>query len=143
MIFSKSFGYALRSILYVVTMSGSQPRVQIQEVADQLQIPKHFLGKIMKMLAKEKIIDSVKGPFGGFSVNDGTVSTPLLRLMELTDGLEQFQECSLRLRKCNAEKPCPMHNRIVQNRNELIAMFSSTTVGDLIKSEDKDFINSI
>ncbi|MBI1782425.1 MAG: Rrf2 family transcriptional regulator [Sphingobacteriales bacterium] len=143
MVFSKSFGYALRSILYVVMINENQSRVQIQEVADNLQIPKHFLGKIMKMLAKEKIIDSVKGPFGGFSVNDGTTSIPLIRLMELTDGLEQFQECSLRLRKCNADKPCPMHHRIAQNRNELIAMFSSTTVGDLIKSDDKDFIYSI
>ncbi|MBI2729415.1 MAG: Rrf2 family transcriptional regulator [Sphingobacteriales bacterium] len=143
MFFSKSFGYALRSILYVVMVNETQPRVQIQEVAERLQIPKHFLGKIMKMLAKEKIIDSAKGPFGGFFVNDGTVSTPLLRLMELTDGLEQFQECSLRLKKCNADKPCPMHNRIVQNRNELITMFSSTTIGDLIRSDDKKFINSI
>lgn len=143
MIFSKSFGYALRSILYVVMVNENQPRVQIQEVADNLQIPKHFLGKIMKMLAKEKIIDSVKGPFGGFFVNESTTSTPLIKLMELTDGLEQFQECSLRLRKCNADKPCPMHNRIVQNRNELIAMFSSTTVGDLIRKDQEDFINSI
>lgn len=143
MIFSKSFGYALRSVLYVVMVSKEQSRVQIQEVADRLQIPKHFLGKIMKMLAKEKIIDSVKGPFGGFSVNENTTSIPIFTLLEITDGIDQFQECSLRLRRCNAEKPCPMHNRIVQNRNELIAIFSNTTIGDLIKGDDKEFIDSI
>src|SRR5512138_1395209 len=100
MIFSKSFGYALRSVLYVVMVSKEQSRVQIQEVADRLQIPKHFLGKIMKMLAKEKIIDSVKGPFGGFSVNENTTSIPIFTLLEITDGIDQFQECSLRLRRC-------------------------------------------
>jgi Rrf2 family protein len=140
MLFSKSFGYALRSILYLVMVNEEQPRVQIQEIATHLQVPQFFLGKIMKVLAKEKIIDSVKGPFGGFSINESTISTPLIKIIKITDGLEQFNECVLRFRKCNASRPCPMHDRIVNNRNELLAIFTNTTVGELIQKDTRDFL---
>lgn len=137
MVFSKSFGYAVRSVLYLVMIHDEQPRTQIQDVAAQLKVPRYFLGKIMKQLAKEGIIDSVKGPFGGFSSNDRTRSTSLIKIIELTEGTAQFKECVLRLRKCNAAKPCPMHSRIEKNRNELISMFKATTVEDLMKGNLK------
>lgn len=143
MVFSKSFGYALRSVLYLVMKNEEQPRVQIQEVADHLKIPRHFLGKIMKQLAKEGIIDSVKGPFGGFCINNKTTSIPLMKIIDLTDGLGQFKECVLRLKKCNAAKPCPMHGKIEKNRKELTAIFTGTTIGDLIKTDVKNFVDYI
>ena len=143
MVFSKSFGYALRSILYLVMVSEEQPRVQIHEVAYHLKVPKHFLGKIMQQLAKEGIIDSVRGPSGGFSINERTTTTPLIKIIELTDGLQQFKECVMRLKKCNAARPCPMHNRIEKNRKELTLIFTGTTVGDLIKTDVEDFVNYI
>lgn len=143
MVFSKSFGYALRSILYIVSINDTQPRVQILEVAGHLKVPRHFLGKIMKELAKEGLINSVKGPFGGFSINEKTLKTSLLKIIELTDGTKQFNECVLRLRKCNAAKPCAMHQRIEKNRRELLAMFTDTTVNDLIKTNTKDFVKYI
>lgn len=120
-----------------------QPRVQIQELAAHLKIPKHFLGKIMQQLAMEGVIDSVKGPFGGFSINKKTIDTPLLKLIELTDGLQQFKECVLRLKKCNAAKPCAMHNKIERNRRELAMIFTNTTIGDLIKSDVENFVEYI
>ena len=51
MIFSKSFGYAIRGILYIAVMKNEKQRVQLDEMAGKLNIPRHFLGKIMKRMA--------------------------------------------------------------------------------------------
>ncbi|MGE5106769.1 MAG: RrF2 family transcriptional regulator [Sphingobacteriales bacterium] len=143
MAFSKSFSYALRSILYLTITSEKKTRLPIQEIADNLDIPRHFLGKIMKQMAKEGIIDSAKGPLGGFSINEKTTSTPLIKIIQLTDGTDQFKDCALSLGKCNSANPCPLHSRIECNRRDLLEIFTGTTVNDLIKTDAKDFVNYI
>jgi Rrf2 family transcriptional regulator, iron-sulfur cluster assembly transcription factor len=143
MIFSKSFGYALRGILYVAMMSDENRKIRIDEMAKRLSVPRHFLGKIMNKVVKKGILSSTKGPNGGFSLNNTTLSTSLLTLVELTDGVEQFDGCVLRLRKCNAEHPCPLHHPMETYKNDLFKIYSDTNIGSLLKQDKPDFIQSI
>src|SRR5436190_5216053 len=143
MIFSKSFGYALRRILYVAMMNDENRKIRIDEMANRLSVPRHFLGKIMNRVVKGGILNSTKGPSGGFSLNTTTLNTPLLTLVELTDGLEQFDSCVLRLRKCNENHPCPLHYQTVAYKNDLLRIFSDTSLGSLLKQDKPDFIRSI
>jgi len=143
MIFSKSFGYALRGILYVAMMSDENRKIRIDEMANRLAVPRHFLGKIMNKVVKKGILNSTKGPNGGFSLNGSTLGTPLLTLIELTDGLAQFEGCVLRLRKCNEEHPCPLHHQTIAYKNNLVKTFSETTIGGLLNEDKPHFIQSI
>jgi Rrf2 family iron-sulfur cluster assembly transcriptional regulator len=143
MIFSKSFGYALRGVLYVAMMSDENRKIRIDEMANRLAVPRHFLGKIMNKVVKKGILKSTKGPNGGFSLNISTLDTPLLTLIELTDGLAQFEGCVLRLRKCNEEHPCPLHHQTIAYKNNLVKTFSETTIGGLLNEDKPHFIQSI
>ena len=80
MIFSKSFGYALRGVLYISMTGEDKTRVQLDEIASELAIPRHFLGKVMKKLVKEGVLSSLKGPYGGFSINGKNMETELKKL---------------------------------------------------------------
>ena len=143
MFFSKSFGYACRGILYVALTADQQKKTQVDEIARKLNIPKHFLSKIMKNLVKNGILSSTKGPYGGFSLNNKTLLTPLSDIVNMTDGDHQFDNCILRLRACNADKPCPMHYRVETCRNDLHHIFMRTTIGDLLNAKQPDFIRSL
>lgn len=143
MIFSKSFGYALRGVLYIEMAGESRSMVQLDEIARELAIPRHFLGKVMKKLVKEGVVSSLKGPFGGFSINEKTKETSLLQLVNMTGEPEEFSSCVLRLRKCNAKNPCPMHHQIESLRQQWQTLLTSTTIGDLIRKDMPDFIKSI
>jgi Rrf2 family protein len=143
MMFSKSFGYALRGVLYVAMEREDKKKVQLDEIAQELAVPRHFLGKVMKNLVKEGVLNSLKGPYGGFYINEKTMQTPLFRLMEVTGEVEEFGSCVLRLRKCNSQNPCPMHNQIESIRKQWRTLLGSTTIGDLLKKDQPDFIRSI
>ena len=143
MFFSKSFGYALRGVLYVAMMSDEKKRVQIDEIAERLSVPKHFLGKILNKVVKEGILDSTKGPYGGFSVNEKTLSTPLIKVLEVTEGLEQFTICALGLRKCNTANPCPVHSHIDNFREEFKNTLTDTTISVLLTENKPGLIRSI
>jgi Rrf2 family protein len=143
MMFSKSFGYALRSILYLSSLGEEERRVQLSEIASKLNIPRHFLGKVMIKLAKENIISSWKGPAGGFCLNDNTLHATLLAIASITGESEQFDSCVLRLKKCDSLHPCPLHSRAQQIRSGWFDLLSTTTIGELLKKGEPDFLTSI
>ena len=143
MLFSKSFGYALRGILYIAKMQDAQRKIQIDEIAGNLAVPKHFLGKIMKQTAKKGLLKSTRGPYGGFSLAKKTLTTPLMRLVEITDGMDQFDVCVLKLKYCDSANPCPLHHEIEEIREKFLAVFRETRIGDLIKDNKNDFIKSL
>ena len=143
MILSKSFGYALRGILYVSKLHDENRRIQIDEIANNLSVPKHFLGKIMQQIVKEGLLRSTKGPYGGFSLTNDTLTTPLIRLVEITDGVEQFKICVLKLKYCDGSNPCPLHYEMEKLREKLLSVFSQTTIGDLLKDGKDELIKSL
>ena len=69
MFLSKSFGYALRGVLYVALIDKEKRKVRLDEIAEKLSVPRHFLAKIMKTMVKESVLQSTKGPYGGFCLD--------------------------------------------------------------------------
>ena len=140
---SKSFGYALRGILYIAKMQDEKRKIQIDEIAGTLSVPKHFLGKIMQQIVKAGLLRSTKGPYGGFSLAEETLAMPLINLVEITDGLDQFRVCVLKLKYCDGINSCPLHDEMELIRDKFMTVFTGTTIGDLLKDNKVDFIKSL
>ena len=143
MMFSKSFGYAVRGILYIAIMQHEKRYIQSEEIARNRTVPKHFMSKILKSLVKDGIITSVKGPTGGFTINNHTLGIPLMKIFRKTEGSETFATCVLRLSQCNPDHPCPLHHQIENIRQQLDFVLVNTTIEDLLKKNKTDFIKSI
>jgi Rrf2 family protein len=143
MIFSKSFGYAVRGVLYIVLMQDTKKYVQAEEIAETLCVPRHFMSKILKKLVKAGVLSSSKGKTGGFAENEMTRNFRLLHLYEITDSMDTFHKCSLRLQACHEDNPCPMHSKMVLVKKELEQALSATTIGDMVKDDKDGFIKSI
>ena len=143
MVLSKSFGYALRSILYMAAVQKEKKHTQLQEIAEQLDVPKHFLGKVMKRLSKQGIIDSTKGHAGGYTLNEHTLSIPVMAIVTLIEGEELFNTCVIGFKKCNELNPCPLHHQVVATKNQMIKIFNDTRIGDLLKEDKPAFIRSL
>jgi Rrf2 family transcriptional regulator, iron-sulfur cluster assembly transcription factor len=135
MMFSKSFGYAIRGILFLANPENERKRVQLDDIAESLQVPRYFLGKVMKRLAKEGILDSVKGHNGGFSANDTTLETKLAVIAELMGDGFHSNRCVLHLGACNAQHPCPVHREIAPLKEQWNNTLMRLSVRDLL-SED-------
>ena len=143
MFLSKSFGYALRGILYIAVMRDEQRKVQIDEIATKLSVPKHFLGKIMQQIVKAGLLKSTKGPYGGFALTGETLNTHVIKLVEITDGMEQFSMCVLKLKYCNGLNPCPLHFEMEEIKKNYLNVFTKNTFEDLLKESKSDLLKSL
>ena len=67
--FSKTCEYAIRATIYIAEQSNLDRRVGIKDIAKAIDSPEPFIAKILQQLSKDQIIESVKGPSGGFSMD--------------------------------------------------------------------------
>ena len=134
--FSKSTEYAIRALVYLAVNSSPKQRYGVKKIAEDLDFPEHYLGKVLQQLARNNIISSVKGPNGGFCVDNDAMEISLLKIIESIDGLAFFSTCGLGLHECNDEKPCPIHKDYQIFRGEFYKMLSEKTIKNI--KEDID-----
>lgn len=141
MIFSKSFGYSLRGILFIGLKNGRP--IQSEEMAEALGVPRHFMAKIMKRLVQESILSSVKGPAGGFFLNDTTLLRPLIDVYRITDRPEELEQCVLSRGPCNSEHPCRLHDKVLPLKEPLNKILYDTTIGELLSGNKENLLHGL
>lgn len=143
MVLSKSFGYAIRGILFVASKQHESRKISIEEIAGSLHIPKHFLAKVMKLMVKSGMVGSTRGQQGGFYLNDKTLHFTLADLIVLIEGPQYFNSCLLGRGKCNPAQPCPLHHKVAHFQSDLLALYRQTTIGDLLTNDQQAMIESL
>lgn len=132
--FSKACEYGIRAAIYVADRSGQGKRAGQKEIAMAIASPEAFTAKILQQLVRHRIIESAKGPNGGFFIDPGRkCEISLGEIVTAIDGQDLFVRCGLGLRDCNAEKPCPLHGKFVSIRIALKEMLESTKIEELTK----------
>ena len=79
--FTKSCQYAIRAVIYMTEQKAHTKNLGVKEIADALQVPQQFLAKILQQLSKHNLISSVKGPNGGFYINEANAKVTLLDIV--------------------------------------------------------------
>lgn len=101
---------AIKSVVFLGSKFESGERAGIKEVAEFIDENEHTVGKLLQKLVKEGIINSAKGPSGGFYITARQKNQRVISIVEAVDGKEVFNKCGLGLSKCSETRPCPFHN---------------------------------
>jgi Rrf2 family protein len=107
--------------------------VGLRVISDQQEIPAHFLSKILQKLVKSNILNSSKGPNGGFSLQRKASDLSLIDIVEIIDGNKIFDRCGIGLKECSDADPCPIHFEYKEVKNHIRALFSDKSLMDLIQ----------
>jgi len=129
-IFSKTCEYAMRAVFFIAAKTANGGRVGIKEIATGIDSPEHFLAKILQDLSRRGVIQSAKGPNGGFYVDDVILNMPLSSIVEAVDGNSIFTGCGLGLEQCSEDNPCPIHHDFKAIRNQIQALLKTTKIGE-------------
>ncbi len=137
---SNTCKYAIRSVIYLAINKDNENKIGIKKIAEDLDIPTPFLGKILQSLVREKILLSTKGPKGGFAINQNTYDTSLMDIVEIVDGSSLFNTCVLGVKPCvlheEEETPCPVHNQLKVVKGQLNDFFNHKTIRQLVDDID-------
>ena len=128
--FSKTCEYAIRAMIFIAQRSIDGGRVGIREIADGIDSPEHFIAKILQELVRKGVVQSVKGPNGGFYLDEKGRGCSLARIVRVVDGDQLFSGCGLGLRQCSEALPCPIHDEFRKIRQDITSMLENARIGE-------------
>jgi Rrf2 family transcriptional regulator, iron-sulfur cluster assembly transcription factor len=130
--FSKACEYAIKASIFIAISSYNNKKVSPKEISEEIDSPKAFTAKILQELAKNEIIKSTKGPYGGFEIDKNKISSiKLSKIVKAIDGDSIFKGCGLGLESCDEDHPCPVHDKFKIVRTELRDMLENTNLEQL------------
>lgn len=133
--FSKACEYAIRAMIYTMLKSLEGERSSLVDISEEIGSPKAFTAKILQKLVKNDLIDSSKGPHGGFAIKgDMLQKMRLHHVVMAIDGLGIYHNCGMGMKECSEIRPCPLHYRYKLVRVHLIAMMEDITIIDMARS---------
>ncbi len=142
---SKACKYGIRAAIFVASKQGEGIKLNIKQIASEVDAPEAFTAKILQVLNKHRIITSLKGPYGGFFIEEFQLEQPVINIVNAIDGMSVFRECGLGLKKCSETHPCPMHDQYKIARDALLDAFQNTTIRQLALTVNNggSFINNL
>jgi len=116
-------------MIFIAQKSSEGERTGIKEIAKGIDSPEHFIAKILQDLSRRGLVQSVKGPNGGFYLDEASMRCTLADVVRAIDGEKIFNGCGLGLKQCSEKKPCPIHHEFKKIRTDLFEMLSTAQVG--------------
>jgi len=103
----------------------------LSKIASAQELPRAFLGKILKDLVHTGMLRSARGPSGGYSLAREPEEISLLEIKEAIDGRGDLERCAVGLSPCSDDAPCPLHDTYKPLRTAITAYLEDTTLAGL------------
>ena len=128
MLFNVATGYALQSL---AAMPEDGSFVMAKDMAENLKLPLPFLAKILQNLARAEILESVRGPKGGFRLARPAHKVSVGEVLIAMEGEGSLDRCVMGFPQCDPETPCPMHDAWAAVKEQVDESMTRATLRDL------------
>ena len=133
MVLSQTAIYAMKASVHLASVSGSGP-VRVDDIATALDVPRNYLSKILLVLAKEGILDSTRGPHGGFELATSPDHLFLSTVVAPFDDIAGGSNCLLGRERCSDADPCAAHDSWRAASAAMTTCLRETSVADIART---------
>lgn len=129
---SKSVEYSILALKYI--SDNDSNGISSRKISDDLNIPYDLLSKLLQKLAKEKIIKSKQGKYGGYNLLISTEELTILRIIDALDENVQLTNCTFESadkNDCARIDNCYIRSPFWNLQNRINEMFESITLNEL------------
>ena len=127
---SKASKYAIRAVLFLAENSSKEKKYSAKTIADELEIPLHFIAKILQKLVKSTVISSTKGPRGGFFTSKKNTENNVCSILDEIESGDVFEPCFMGLPQCGDENPCPVHHIVAPFKDAILEKFKHQSIAE-------------
>jgi Rrf2 family protein len=123
--------YSILLLTYLSKMKSGEKR-SAREISEGYNLPLPTVSKILKLLAKEGIVESTQGSKGGYTLVKDMGDITLKMLIETLDGKSNIVNCLNVDSECNHDSGCPAKDTMVFIDNEINKIFERITLKELV-----------
>lgn len=133
MLYSAGCEYAIRAM---TRLAGFPPGelVLSADIAEAEELPPSFLAKLLGDLVRAGLVQSARGPSGGYALRRPADDITLLEIRAAIEGTADLDRCAVGLDPCSDEVPCPLHDAFKPLRQSIRRYLETTTLEDLARA---------
>lgn len=131
---SQTIEYALRAMAHLATLEEGRA-ANSETVAEHTQVPRGYLSKILRDLVVAGLVDSQRGPNGGFVLARRASEISILDVVNAVDPIARISECPLG--NPAHVQLCPLHRRLDDALQTIEQQFRETSLEDLQKTNSR------
>lgn len=118
----------------VIVAKEAENKTTTASIASILKASESHLSKVMQRLTKAGIVNSVRGPGGGFVINSKPEDIKLIDIYEAVDGVFRCSECLFDHQACDGQK-CVLGNFIENVNKQVKTFFETKTLDNLMRGK--------
>lgn len=133
MIYSAACEYAIRAATHLAR----HPRgtfVKAQDISAIEEIPAPFLSTVLQRLVAADLLESARGPGGGYQLAMPADEISLYDIKAAVDGIGELKACAVGLAACSDEMPCPLHDTWKPIREQINESLMTTTLRQMAEA---------
>ena len=128
---SRKIEYGLRAMLYLASIP-EETVVPFREIALRMDVPKDFLAKILKTLARKRLVDSTRGARGGYRLAKPSAEISFLDVIEAVEGPVNINRCTTDSHDgCNFSTSCTMLGVWKLGQERMLEVYRQATLDKL------------
>jgi Rrf2 family protein len=128
---SKTSEYAIRALVFIQLQQMQHKRPGVIEIAKEIEAPEAFTAKVLQILTRNNLVQSMKGRGGGFFFKENECTLTLFDVIKHTEGDLIFNKCGFGLTQCSDENPCPLHDKYDAIRDGFLQIAKAETICSL------------
>ena len=128
---SRTGEYALRAVVLLATRTADGP-VTADAIASELGLPRNYLSKTLHRLVKRGVLESERGPRGGFRLARPASGLGVWEVVGEFEAVGPSGRCVMGGRACDPADPCTAHERWELWSGEWARLVGGTTVADFL-----------
>jgi len=136
MILSKTTGYGVMALAYLAGKEVSMV-CGLQEIAETECIPPIYLRKILGELRRHRILRSIKGIHGGYSLARLPDTITVWEVNQILAPDPYLDDCILGSDLCTSADSCVLHDRWQRIRRDYVELLKTTTMAHIARSRQK------
>ncbi|WP_296113701.1 Rrf2 family transcriptional regulator [uncultured Anaerococcus sp.] len=124
--------YGLRAICYIAE-NQSRGYVPVSEISENLSLSENYLEQLVRLLKKDGLIKSTRGPKGGYKVNKDLASISIGEILRSLEGDMTTSECVSG--KVNCEDKCDTYDLFTKLDYLINSAMDSISLENIVKHE--------
>ncbi len=128
---SRKIEYGTRAMLFLASLPDGMT-TSIREIAQRMDIPEDFLAKILKPLVKAKLVKSLRGAHGGYSLAQHASTISFLDVIQAVEGPVSVNVCTEKDHGgCRFTGSCTMFSVWELGQERMLEVYRSTRLDKL------------
>jgi len=133
--YSKLAQAGIAAVSYLAEIQPEDRLAGSGEIAQARELSQALVAKVLTLLSAAGLVTGKPGPTGGYRLSRPPGEISLLDVVRVFEAVEETVMCPFGPNWCGVKNKCPLHDKILEIRDDVLARLERETFAQFMKTK--------